>query len=90
MRDDDEDRLLLAVQVEQQLADGLGGVAVEVAGRLVGQQQDRLVDQRPGDGHALPLAAGQLGRAVVEPAGQADAVEQLTGPLSDGRRGRRR
>ena len=35
-----QDRLLLPVQVEQHLPDRLGRVAVEVAGRLVGEQQD--------------------------------------------------
>ena len=32
-------------------------------GRLVGQQHRGMVDQRPGDGHALLLAAGEFGRA---------------------------
>ena len=38
---------------------------VEVAGRLVGQDDPRLADQRAGDGDPLLLAAGQLVRAVV-------------------------
>ena len=33
---------------------------VERAGRLVGQQQPAVADDRPGDGHPLALAAGQL------------------------------
>ena len=36
---------------------------IEVAGRLVGQQQARIVDQGAGDGDALLLPAGQLGWA---------------------------
>jgi hypothetical protein len=36
------------------------GVVVEVAGRLVGQQQRGPVHQRARDGHALLLAAGEL------------------------------
>ena len=35
---------------------------VEGRGRLVADQQPRLVDQRPGDGDALLLPAGQLRR----------------------------
>ena len=36
-----------------------GGGAVEVAGRLVGEHDHRLVAQRPGDRDPLPLPAGQ-------------------------------
>ena len=39
----------------------------------------RAVDQRPGDGRALALAAGELGRQMLEPIGQSDAVEQMRG-----------
>jgi hypothetical protein len=49
--------------------------AVERAGRLVGQHQLRIVDQRAGDGHALLLAAGKLRRMVVHALGQADLCE---------------
>ena len=52
--------------------DLVAGLRVELAGRLVGQDQDRLLDQRPGDRHALLLAAGELVRPVVEPVSQAD------------------
>ena len=39
---------------------------IEVAGRLVAQQQARLADQRPGDRHALLLAARQLAGPMVD------------------------
>src|SRR6202451_2021837 len=44
-----------APQEREQLG---GGVGVEVAGGLVGKDEVRLVDQRPGTRHALLLAAG--------------------------------
>ena len=47
-------------------------VAVEVAGRLVGDDQRRIGDQRPRDRHALLLAAGQLVRVVVRAVGKPD------------------
>ena len=47
------------------------GLRVERAGRLVGQDQLRPVDQRARDRHALLLAAGQLGRRVAGALGQA-------------------
>ena len=63
-------------------ADDLGaGVGVEVAGRLVGEQDARAIDQGAGDGGALHLAAGQLARLVLQAMPQADAVEQLRGLL---------
>ena len=53
----------------------VGGV--EVAGRLVGEDQLGLADQRAGDGDALLLATRQLGRAVLGAVGDADLVEHL-------------
>ena len=43
---------------------------VELRGRLVGDQEPRLVRERAGDRDALLLAAGQLLRAVVHPVGR--------------------
>ena len=43
------------------------GVRIEVAGRLVGQDQRGPVHQRPGDGHALLLSARHLRRLVMRP-----------------------
>ncbi len=42
------------------LEDDLPGLGVQVPGGLVGQDEGRVVDQGPGDGHALYLAPGQL------------------------------
>ena len=39
---------------------------VEIARGLVGQNQFRLIDQRPGDGDALLLAAGKLRGDVLK------------------------
>src|SRR5438132_6121299 len=59
MRDND-DRVAMVVQVAEEVEDLAAGLRVEVAGRLVGQQQRRLVHQRAGDGDALALSSGQL------------------------------
>ena len=66
----------LGVELLEHPQDFHAGVRIEVARRLVGQQQGRAVDQRPRDGHALLLAAGHLRRLVVGAIGQADAVQQ--------------
>ena len=54
---------------------------VEVAGRLVGEDDLRAARQRAGDGDALLLAAGELGRAVLEPVAEADGVDDVVEPL---------
>ena len=50
-----------------------GGARVEVAGRLVGEDDGRPRGQGAGDGDALLLAAGELRRAVAGAVGEPDA-----------------
>ena len=60
------DRLAeLVVQPLEQAEDLLAGRAVEVAGRLVGDDQRRVGNERAGDRHPLLLAARQLVRTVI-------------------------
>ena len=60
----------LARQAREQVVQPLGVVRVEVARRLVGQQEHRVGRQRPRHRHPLLLAARQLRRArcVIRPA----------------------
>ena len=60
------------LQSAEDPVDLVAGLGVELAGRLVGQDEERLLDQGPGDRHALLLAAGELVGAVVEPVAEAD------------------
>src|SRR5258706_10301294 len=57
------------------------GAAVEVAGRLIGQDQSRSVDQRASDGHALLLSAGELARVMVLASVELDALQSLASPF---------
>ena len=66
-----------AVDPVDQLHDPDRGLGVEVAGGLVGQQQRRVVHERARDRDALLLAAGQLGRVVVELGGEADQAQDV-------------
>jgi len=68
-------RGVLLAELEQKLDDLGARVRVEIAGRLIGEQQDGAIDQRPRHRHALPLAAGQLGGPMVEPIRQPDALQ---------------
>ena len=76
VRDDDE-RRAVGVDAIEQRGDLLAGCAIELAGRLVGQQQARSVGQRARDRHALHLAARQLRRPVVGARGEPHVFEQL-------------
>ena len=79
--DENQGRLAAALQAEQQIDHLLAGLAVEVAGRLVGEDDLRAGAQRAGDGDALLLAAGELRREVVGAMGQAHLGEHGAGRL---------
>ena len=49
-------------------------LGIEIAGRFVGDEQRRLMDQRAGDRGALHFAAGDLLRVVRQPMRDADAL----------------
>src|ERR1039458_2276247 len=72
-----EDGLLPLVQFEQERSHHVGGCLVEIAGGLVAQQQQRLVDEGARQRYALLLAAGKLGRAMIEAIAQADLCQQV-------------
>src|SRR5690606_31869368 len=83
VRDEHERRAALAVELLEQLDDGLARAGVEVPGRLVGEQDLGLVDERARERDALLLPAGKLGRIMVEPIAEPDAAEQLRGASRD-------
>ena len=51
---------------------------VEVRGRLVGEEQRRIEAQRARDRDALLLAAGEVGRAVLQPFAQSPSVSSTS------------
>ena len=64
VRDDDQ-RRAVGVHAVEQRGDLLAGRLIQLAGRLVGQQQARPVRQGAGDRHPLHLAARQLRRPMI-------------------------
>src|SRR4051812_4163718 len=76
---DDHDRPAGFVEVLEDVEHLRRGVRVEVAGRLVGEDDRRVGDDRAGDRDPLLLAAGELGRLVVHPLGHADHVQRAQG-----------
>ena len=74
--DDDDGRAGLVDPVEQ-LHHADRGDRVEVAARLVGEQQRRVVDEGAGDRDALLLAAGELVGVAVQLGREADQAQRL-------------
>ena len=66
-----------AIDPVEQRHDALARRRVEVAGRLVGEDDERAVHESPGDGHALLLAARQLIGQPVALLAEADQFEHL-------------
>src|SRR5688572_33088053 len=80
MGDHDDGLAEVAVEQLQDREDLVGGGAVEVAGRLVGEQELWIRDDRAGDRDALLLAARHLARAVLHAVAEADARERGLDP----------
>ena len=57
--------------------DVVGGLRVEIAGRLVGEQDARAVGDGAGDRDALLLAARKLGRAMALARPKAEIAQEL-------------
>ena len=66
----------LFVQRFEQQQDLFAGVGIEVACRLVGQDDRRVADQRPGKGHPLHLSPRELLGTVPGPLAEADPCQQ--------------
>src|SRR5579883_91754 len=75
VRDEDQSCAALGAQLEHQIDDGLAGRLVEIAGRLVGDEDGRPRRQGPRQRDALLLAAGKLGGVMPEPPGETDRRE---------------
>ena len=71
------------VQVAQPLAQLGAHLGVEGAEGLVEEQHLGLDGQGPGQGHALALAARELGGVALAQVGQPDQLEQLVDPGLD-------
>ena len=70
-----------AQSFEHQPHDLARGLRVEAGGRLVDQQQVRLLHQGAGDADALALAAGERVGALVDMVDEADAIEHREGAV---------
>ena len=80
MGDDDDGDAQLFVDIRQQGQHGLRRKRVQRTGGLITQQHLGLCGQRAGDGHALLLPAGKLGRVRARAVLQADNGQKLRHP----------
>src|SRR5258708_3463814 len=64
VRDHDDRLAEILVQLVEQVQHVVGALAIEIAGRLVGDDDLRVVDDRARDGDALLLTARELPRIV--------------------------
>ena len=64
----------LPVELGENRQNFLGRCGVEIARRLVRQDESGVGDDRAGDGDTLLLAAGKLARIVSQPVAQADQL----------------
>ena len=88
VRDEHKRYSAVPVQVGHQLEDMLAVLRIQIAGRLVGEQDLRLVGERSCDGDPLLFAAGKLGRVMVSAVRQIDVRQKLFCPLASVRAGR--
>ena len=65
-----------AMQFEEERRNGIGGLVVQVAGRLVTKQQSRVQDQGAGQRHALPLASGEFRRTMPQPGAESNLFQE--------------
>ena len=74
----------LTAHVLQNLQDLLAGVVVQRAGRLVAQQDLRILRHSSGDGHTLLFTAGKLRGKIVDTIAETDVFQHFDGILSIG------
>ena len=89
VRDHDERDTLRAIQLHEQIGEPRGVHAVERAGGFVGEQQFRLIDERPRHRRALPFPTRKLRGPMRKPVRKPDRREQFLRALA-GLRGRAR
>ena len=79
-----------ALQPLEHPQDLVAGTRIEIARRFVGQQQCRAIDQGPGDGDSLLLAAGHLRRLVVHARASPTCLSSVSAKCRASLRGDRR
>jgi len=69
----------IGVEAKEEIDDASAGLGVEIAGRLVGEDDGRVGSEGPRDRHPLLLATRELARRVAGTLGEANAFEPGAG-----------
>ena len=77
VRDEHDGLVVFFMQLVKEIHHDAARLAVQCAGRLVGQDQRRLIDHGAGNRNALLLSAGKLVGLVAHPLAHADALAQV-------------
>src|SRR3989442_1572881 len=77
VRDHDHGLALLPDQPVEEAQDLGGGIGVEIARRLISQDERRVVRERPRDGQSLLLASGEQIGIAAETIGQANMSQEI-------------
>src|SRR3990167_4314100 len=80
MRDNDESLPQPVTKLPHEIVYGFARFPVEIAGRFVGEDDPRFVDERASDRDALPFTAGEFRRAMIQPIAETYAGEELLRP----------
>ncbi len=75
MRHQHQRRVALTAKLQQQAEDGVGGDAIQIAGRLVGQQAGGLGDQGTRHRNTLAFAAREFAGAMRQAVTEADPLQ---------------
>ena len=70
---------MLSIKGEQQIGNFVAGMAIKIAGRLIGKQQFGPPVKRAGERYPLLLAAGKLRRQMMETFPQPQLFQQCPG-----------
>ena len=79
---DQHDRISRVVQLVKQCHNLVARLRIQVPGGFIRKEHRRMSRHRPGNGHPLLLAAGQLIRAVVPPSVELHPFQRRSGPFS--------
>src|SRR5207247_9330929 len=74
--------VLLARETPEQFKNDVAGDRVQIAGRLVSEDDTRSMDERPRNGDTLHLARRELARLTLAEAVELDPREALPGHLA--------
>ena len=78
---DYNERYVDQIQLIKDLQNLIGGGRIKVTGRLVRQDEQRVIDQAASDGDTLLLTTGKLCWSVIQAITQPDAFGQFDGPF---------